>query len=147
MHKQDPPIQFRDKHLTAALAKRAADGESLGLVTQRVVHRYLTVCRAACPTLSEGQWCAIFDALKDTWAEDVHHPRSVHTAVQRAARLGAKWNIDQDALVARLKGMNVAARCAVLDAVEQFWAGAWPAEGGYREIIVAIVGEDHITED
>lgn len=96
-----------------------ADEDRIALL----LHRYRTLLRDAAPELTRGEWCAICDALNGTlldatgvdllWAEVAE--------AERWDRLGEKWEIDVQALVARLRELPTAGKYAVREVVESFW--------------------------
>lgn len=125
MASQRPPVSFRDADVERALAARARNGESRGLVASRDLARYYaTLARAlAALELTEGEASLISDALNGV----LHTEHDAHLAwagVDDALHLedlGSKWGVDGPALVARLRAAGPWGQLAVVDAVERFW--------------------------
>lgn len=128
--------------------RRAQDDEvNVSGAINTAVDRYLEIVRRAMPTLTLGEWCAIFDALNGCWMLESWSPRYAFADVADTPGLGQKWQIDQEALVARLQAMDYAACVAVVDAAERFWAtDTTSTEEGWRSVIAPIVGEEHILD-
>jgi hypothetical protein len=109
------------------------------------VDRYLEIVRRHMPTLSLGEWCAIFDALNGCWMLESWSPRYAFAEVADTAGLEEKWGIDQDALTQQLQAFDYATCVAVVDAAERFWASdTQPGDEGWHTVIAPIVGAEHI---
>lgn len=92
-----------------------------------IADRYAEICRREMPVLALGEWLAVFGALNGCWMLDNAAMAAQGIALEvadadRLNGLGITWGIDGQALAARLGGMSFAAKVAVLDAAERWWA-------------------------
>lgn len=91
--------------------------------------RYRALLDDAMPTLTEGQWCAVCDALNGYWLlmeSRLGWSDPVRTAWANVADadedgLGEKWNVDALALAKTLEAMPYVQQAAVCDVVRRFW--------------------------
>jgi len=116
--------------LKAALRATAGDEFPTGRVNS-IAERYLTMVEAARPAFSGAEWLAIFDANNGAGSfdellseSDRHVPEWLCLAANVAdtPRLGEKWAVDQRALARALNALPEAAKIAVLETVQRFWA-------------------------
>ena len=91
--------------------------------------RYRALLDDAVPTLTEGQWCAVCDALngywllmesRDGWSDPVRTAWA-NVADADGDGLGEKWNVDALALAKTLEAMPYVQQAAVCDVVRRFW--------------------------
>ena len=122
--------------LEAALAARidptaGDDGggfRSRSSLVSAMAERYAEVCRREAPTLALAEWLMIFDALNGCWMLDnaAMVAQSVAMEVADAASLNGtdrKWGVaDGQALARHIDGLSFAAKVAIVDAAERFWA-------------------------
>jgi hypothetical protein len=135
------------ERLIASRRRTQDDEVNVSGAINTAVDRYLEILRRSMPTLPLGEWCALFDALNGCWMLESWSPRYAFADVADTPGLGQKWQIDQDALVARLQACDYATCVAVVDAAERFWASeAQPTEEGWRSVIAPIVGKDHLLD-
>jgi len=139
---ESPKINFRavpplDRELDART------DASAGLTAQRDLLRYYDLLalalREADLTLAEAN--AIADANNGTGniVGDTITPRYAWANVADSPGLGGKWNIDQDALVAKMRAWDPLRAVAVADAVERFWTAV--GRDGDAEIADYLSGE------
>lgn len=114
------PVQFRPGDLEPQLKKRA-DGGPLGLVAARDLRRYYEALRRSMPQLSTEEALALVDVANGTLWDSVS-AALIWAEVANVAGLGAKWHIDQDALVAKLRACSYIQQLAVVDGCERFWS-------------------------
>ena len=118
-------------HLAPKVLECLGRDDMLGLSGRisEVSMRYRALFAEATPTLTEGQWCAICDALNGTWlicegrdggADPVRHAFA-NVADGAAEGLGEKWNVDALALAQVLRDLPYAAQAAVCEVVRRFW--------------------------
>ena len=110
-----------------------ADAEhGLSSRIQAIIRRYDMIVTQSRPLMTRNEWCAICDA--NNGVDDLlmgEHPDSarqmIWANVADAAQqndLANKWDIDAEALVHRLRHLNVAEAFAVYEAVRAFWQHA-----------------------
>jgi hypothetical protein len=118
----------------------------------RVCGRYLELVTHCTPTLTLEEWCAVCDALHDTWRQDGAW-RFVDREIADAARLrdlATKYVIDAESLVARVKAWSPAERVAVVEIVERFWENdTMPLRGarGFDDEALVAAGARIATEE
>lgn len=90
--------------------------------------RYAEICRRESPSLALNEWLMIFDAINGCWMLDnaAMVAQSIAHEVYDAADLNGtdrKWGVpDGKALAKRLDALQFAAKVAIVDAAERFWA-------------------------
>jgi len=120
-----PTVSFRDLAMEQReLAPRAGD-DSLGLIAQRDLGRYYEVLRRelASIDLTEGEALLIMEACNGTywephtipllWAEVADHVQLENAHI--------RWQVDEMALVHKLRALTPAQAFAVVDAIERAW--------------------------
>jgi hypothetical protein len=127
---RSPHVQFRAGELAPMLEERAQEGDSSGQIAARDLARYYRTLADELRrvSLEEPEW----NLLRDSLNGYLHTPGiPAHIAllanVEDSIKLdGAakKWQTDGDALLAKLRALTPTQALAVLDAVEQWWAGA-----------------------
>ena len=92
-----------------------------------VAERYAYVVQRDCPALTEAEWCAICDALNGYWLDGGDSGAGVRLAwaeiedADRLDGLGAKWDVDANALALRLRDATAGQQVAVAEVVQRFW--------------------------
>lgn len=116
-----------------------SDSDICTTVTNMVL-RYAECCRRSLPALTRQEWLLICDALNGTWLAESSGGYSAAAVLEieiadaiAINALDAKWGILGTDLPTRLHALDYAARLAVIDVVERFWAG-----GDERVIDVAV---------
>lgn len=141
-------IQFRvgaDGELRGNLGVRASQwlDESMHLVARRDLERYyeLLVRLLARIELSDGEAFLIVDVLNAT-SSDVRSAGMLWAEIDDGIALEGladKWGVDGPALVAKVRGWNLAECLAVVDAAERFWVGVERSDKlETRERLVAV---------
>lgn len=130
--KGTPQVIFRagNGFLREQLEARSPEHEdTTNLVAKRDLTRYYDALDRALHTvdLSEAEASAICDANNGTfWADDEAGMAGTQTMlwanVADTPGLSEKWGIDQDALIAKMRGWSHIQALAVIDACERFWA-------------------------
>lgn len=91
-----------------------------------VADRYLAMVRDQITRMaySKGEWCAIMDANNGGGLMDdrLVSPTMIWANVADTAGLDAKWGIDQEALVAKLRSANPSHLIALLEVIDRFWS-------------------------
>jgi len=108
-----------------ALGDRTSGNRDRSAVASRMLERYAEACRRHLPDFSESEWNLLRDALNGWTAEPAASVAWLVMGVADAIKLGEladKWEVDGAALLARLEQLDYAGCCAVLDAVERWWA-------------------------
>lgn len=113
-------IVFRASDLADPIACRTSSRLSAGLVAKRDLDRYYETLKRSLPLFPRNDALALLDALRGTLWES-WNVTLLWADIADAEGLGAKWQIDQDALVARLRGLSYAECLATVDAAERFW--------------------------
>ncbi len=130
-------IEFRAGPVAGPISDRTGT-ISEGLVARRDLERYYALLdhELARVELSEAEASLICDALNGTLM-DPHSYRLLWAEVADAVRLDgldAKWGVDGDALVERLRALSPGAMMAVVDAVERFWLSPNPLGENLRRV-------------
>lgn len=115
--------------LKAALRATAGEEFPTGRINA-IADRYLQIVEAARPLqFSRAEWLAIFDANNGAGSfDELVADRGALEWAALAANvadtidLGDKWGIDQAALVRKIDALPLAAKIAVLEVVQRFWA-------------------------
>lgn len=113
-----------------ALGARSRGGERAqgdrSTVASRMMERYAEMCRReVLPEFAQAELDLLRDALNGWPPEPVASVGWLAMGVRDAItldHLDAKWGADGPALLAKLDALDYAGCCAVLDAVERFWA-------------------------
>ena len=87
-----------------------------------------------------AEWCLIFDALRPPWQADEWHTAQISHEIADAIaidQLDNKWPVDAVNLKGRMNRLTFAARMAVGEMVETFWAQ--PVQGNYKEVITTLL--------
>jgi hypothetical protein len=113
--------------LARAVGSTPTDPGSEDAIRSAII-RYEQCWREAVPALSRGEWLLICDALNATWrsgasGRDIAHSLSDEIAETGPDGLPEKWQVDLPALESRLRAMPFAARTAIIEVVDRFWAG------------------------
>jgi hypothetical protein len=135
-------IAFRLGDLESAILLRSAEptGAEASATVRRIVARYLDLveCELDQIELSEPEAALVCDALNGLWMGEAAAVRLLWAEVADAIahdRLDAKWGVDGEALVAKLRRLTPGQRLALLDSVERFWLQAdRPAAEVLREV-------------
>lgn len=119
------PIAFRDADLEPDLAARAKEHASLGLVAKRDLARYYTTLRRELRTvagaLTRGEKLALCDVSRGTlWDSTSVGFLWAEVADTDPADL-EQWEVDRDALVAKLRAFTPTQTLALVDALERWW--------------------------
>lgn len=120
-----PFAQFRSGDLQADLEARQTGDEGLGLVAKRDLERYYSLLqrelRTAREALTENEMLALCNLANGTLWDATSAPLLwAETADAHPATL-EKWNVDQEALVAKLRTLSPITLVAIVDAIEQWW--------------------------
>lgn len=129
LYKGAPPPMPKAKRATIymadAVAEFFADADSLSGRVAAVALRYREIARRELPALTRAQWCAVADANSgcDDLLADAPEMLSwmLWANVSNSAGLGERWEIDEDALVAEMRGWSYAQTVAAYEAVRTFW--------------------------
>src|SRR5262245_23531889 len=109
----------------ACLGGEYAENRSGRLNT--VCERYLLMVRDELSRLdfSRNEWCAILDAnngVEVSMGAGEINATMLWANVADSPELGGKWQVDQDALVRRLRGLSKSAATAILEVCDRFWS-------------------------
>ena len=121
-------------------------------VLNAVADRYLEIVRRSLPTLTEGEWCLIWDSLNGVWAQDnagLYVP-GIIMGVSDSISLDAldqKWSVDGKALLSKLHEMSFCNLVAIVDSAELFWADNAAEDENISDVVRRIVGEQHVQEE
>lgn len=126
-----PPVWFRvGEELLPHLQQRARDDSSpaLSAAAKTALERYIAIMEDERRRLdlSEAEWHLIADATNGTIWEPYSIPllwAEIDDAIKLDG-LDKKWAVDGPALVAKLRGLDLAGKVAIIDAVERFWRAA-----------------------
>lgn len=125
--KGDPSRRTLDVHVTVTpdLAREIDSRGPRSEVIRRDLERLYRLYRYAVRevTLTPEEACLIADALNGTLM-DADSASTLWAEVDDAIRmdgLDAKWGVDGQALVKKLRGLDRTACLAIADAVERFW--------------------------
>jgi hypothetical protein len=124
------PMTSTAKRFTVHLPAHALDALGMdpdqalsGRITETAL-RYRALLDEAMPTLTEGQWRLICDALKglDLVMDRIDMDR-VQSTPQHLDRpgLGEKWNVDAQALQRWMMNSPYVQQVAICDVVRNFW--------------------------
>lgn len=93
-----------------------------------IIIRYGGIMAAECPALALAEWQMICDMLNATVTDadyrDADPARFLWADIAEAGRLDGladKWDIDTEALSARVRAMTYSQQCAILEVVAMFW--------------------------
>ena len=105
--------------------QRLLGGDTGSARINGVVSRYARIVAEAQPALTTSQWLAVLDAcnglaLLDDAGTDM--TSYLWAEIADTPGLGAKWDVDQDALVRRVRAMPYVSRVAIAEAARAFWA-------------------------
>lgn len=92
-----------------------------------IISRYSRILADAQPSLSTREWCAVLDvcngmALLDDAGVDMSG--YLWAEIADADGIAEKWDIDQAALVVRVRALPYVSRVAIAEAARAFWAHA-----------------------
>lgn len=133
---ESPRIQFRaTAFLERALAERtdlpaeATSNDTSRLFSatgERDLKRYYDMLMRSLPTFSEGEAFLLCDIMNGSIIE-THSIPLLWIEVSDALLEGyaEKWQVDGNALVARLRSLTPFECMAVGDAIERFWSGSY----------------------
>lgn len=112
-------------YLPDPVVEYLADAESLSGRISGVILRYKELCARHLPQLTRNEWCAICDANNGCGDIMDEHPDLIvgmqWANVADSPGLGAKWGINQAALVTRMRKWTYAETVAAFEAVRTFW--------------------------
>ncbi len=118
---------YAGEPLTRLLAFAGASNRSGRL--NETADRYLAIVEDELRRMrfSRAEWCAICEAMSSITIDGVTDRLAWGMAwanVADSPGISAKWEIDQEDLARRLRGMSVAAKAAVAEVVARFWERA-----------------------
>jgi hypothetical protein len=112
-----------------------ARDESLSTALTRTVLRYVAILaherRELRPHFSASECALILDACNGTAFMDAMSVRLLPDGVEDAIQyeqLDAKWDVNGDALMAKLRSTTFAQRMALVDAIQRWWDAVQPGE-------------------
>lgn len=109
----------------ATLISGRENHDSLSGRISTIAERYGWIIDKHKPELTEPEWNACRDALNGVWLRDTDMLRMVWAEIADADKingLGAKWEVDAQALSQRIRDMTPAETVALVEAVEAWWA-------------------------
>lgn len=116
----------RNIYLPAGAMEYLENADSLSGRVASIVMRYERITRESIPELGRYEWLAICDANNgslDVMQGENHENVGLFlwANVADSPELGAKWEIDQDALVKKMQKWSYAQQCAAAEVVRTFW--------------------------
>lgn len=130
---------YGDDGLLKQLNERMEDGESFGAAIKQVAERGLATLalelRGLANTFSENEWLLIFDSLNGVLTDAQFLPH-VGTNVADNILLNdaaAQRGLSEDegaALIEKFEALSPAAKWAIVDSSERFWAKGISADAG-----------------
>lgn len=115
---RQPPIQFRDVSLDAALGQRAEAGETLGTVARRMLRRLFDAMPREGIALTGDEWTALRAATISREFGEAG-PYHLHYGVLDAQAAGElPEGLDVDALVGKLRALTPMQEIVVVDLLE-----------------------------
>lgn len=146
----DNQVRFRaDPEMVSWIRSRMSPrATGLGAIAKRDLERYYQFLGKALPTFPEDDAIFILDALRHDRA-DHQVARLLWAVVADASRkhgLGARWGVDEEAIVAKLRDLSDFEKLAIVDACERarfrYWGQPLGAElEDDRKILRSIVWE------
>lgn len=104
--------------------------DSLSGRINSILIRYGAIIQKECPELTSNEWMMICDILNGTILEadsrDADPARFLWADISESGKLDGmaeKWEIDTDDLSQRVRVMNYAQQCAIIEVVCRFWKG------------------------
>lgn len=138
--RQDQLMRYMSVDVVKSLTERADRGEQstgveLARTANRALERYFHILgerrRRLKDSLTQAELSLLVDACNGiVWwdAECIKLlPREIEDAIM-LNKLDEKWDVDEQALLARLKELDLLALCALMDWVERFWSGPYLKE-------------------
>ena len=122
--------------LAAELAKMPP-GQTFSGHVNALAARHAMMRHDVTPRMTVSEWAAICDALNGSYLLDADTALHAWASVADTEGLGDKWSIDQESLVAKLRALPAAARIAVAEVVEAFWARAPESDDGTPDALAA----------
>lgn len=124
MAKADRIAVYAGPPISAALA--AVDGNGASNRLNSVAERYMSMVADELSRIefTHEEWCAIMDANNgvQVFIGDPVGSSMVWMNVHDAPELGEKWNVDQAALVQRLRALPRSTLTAIVEARDRFWS-------------------------
>jgi hypothetical protein len=138
-------VAFRLGDLEGPILLRSAEptGAAASATLRRIVARYLDLVEDELTgiELTEAEAALVCDALNGLWMGEAAAVRLLWAEVADAIAhdaLDAKWGVEGEALVSKLRRLTPGQRLALLDAVERFWQQPdRPAADVLREVGLA----------
>ncbi|WP_019022937.1 hypothetical protein [Thioalkalivibrio sp. ALE23] len=129
------------------------DGEPMRSTSGAIntaVDRYLEVVRRSMPAFQLNEWGLIFESLNGVWMQEGAGmiEGSLKLGISDSIsldRLDQKWEVEGDALLAKLQALTYCQQVAVIDAAERFWSQ--PNRGSTLREEIALVVEERCIED
>jgi hypothetical protein len=127
-------LQVRlDEENTAEVLRRKGLGLSESDVARRALSDHFALLRLSLPTFTLEEAIVITQALKEFSVTTLQMASLLGDWVERQIEEGfpvPEDEVNVSVLLARLKGLSLAACLAVLDAVRQYWAKTPPSDEG-----------------
>lgn len=107
----------------AATKDNEADGNRSGRLNT-VAERYLGIVQDELRRieLTAAEWCCIMDVLNGTWLLGDHMVASIGAEIADAPEMDEKWEVNTATLARKVSGLTWAAKAAIIEAAERFWA-------------------------
>jgi hypothetical protein len=99
-------------------ALRAAGSEFPTGRLNAIAERYLAMVEDVRPAMHRNEWLAVCDANNGCGLDW----QMIWANVADTPDLGAKWSIDQGALVKKLHAMTTTQKIAVTETIQRFWS-------------------------
>lgn len=117
-----PMVAFRLGTLAEPIAQRGKPATPLGQIGRRDIERYYRILSddLATVSLDEREALALCDALNGSLLDQTTY-RYVWAELEDAPHLAAKWGVDMQRLVRKLRDLTPGQTMAIIDAVERWW--------------------------
>lgn len=137
--KQYPNVSFRPgDELYSSISQRS--GEYPHQTVKRDLKRYYDALEANLPKFSQNEALLLCDALNGVMAVPTTLWQNVAYACYEE-HLGAKWQVDQDALLDRIHNLSYIESLAVIDAVERAWGNGVDVNLSQKVLLVGLVNQ------
>lgn len=102
-----------------------SDGEDLSARVNRIIMRYRDITLTDCPALTENEWNALFDLLRDRFCDNVNTPHAlpsyIYTSICSGKDREQKSGEDTLALASRLSNLPYTQQCAVIEVIRYYY--------------------------